>query len=553
MEFQPRAVAEIRWNIGDSESSRWVPGRVLVAPTSGACPSPLVGPGTSGTYCAPPYVTATLTYDSVTSTYTFITHPYEAYKFDSSGNFLSDTTSDGATLSESYGSPSPGTGLCPSSATSCDTVTAASGRQLILGLSTAGRIITVTDPRGNTWTYSYTNGDLTSVTDPMDRVTSYSYDTTNSTSDLRHDLLTVTAPNGQSGGPDAGANLQNTYNSSGQVTGQTDPGGWTTSIDYSGMDLSDGDGSTLVTDPDGYQTSFTYVTGVLESKSVGPYDPVQSVTVFDPSTTTLLDTSVIDPEGGTTSYTYDTDGNVLTTTMPDGSTATDSYDALDEVVCSTTAMASYPCSSLSPPSAVTPGTSISPPSSAPPPFTTYTQFDNEGHELWQTTGIYGPGDTVSFSSRTTYNLYDGTSVSLGGATDSCSSTSPFESLPCATIDANGNVTQLSYDSVGDAISTAIPDGNGSELATTTDSYDANGNETSATSPQGNLSGAERGQLHHDDDLRCRQRAHDCDSGRWHWCNGNAHGDGDVLRLQWQRHCHYRCLRRSLQLVESLGL
>ena len=56
----------------------------FVPPISGSCPSPYVGPGTSGTYCALPDVTATLTYNSGSSTYTFITHPYIAYTFNSS-------------------------------------------------------------------------------------------------------------------------------------------------------------------------------------------------------------------------------------------------------------------------------------------------------------------------------------------------------------------------------------------------------------------------------------------------------------------------------------
>ena len=36
----------------------------FIPPVSGACPAPYVGPGTAGTYCAPPYVTATLSYNA---------------------------------------------------------------------------------------------------------------------------------------------------------------------------------------------------------------------------------------------------------------------------------------------------------------------------------------------------------------------------------------------------------------------------------------------------------------------------------------------------------
>ena len=62
-------------------------------------------------------------------------------------------------------------------------------------------------------------------------VTSFTYSSA-------HLLLTVTNPNGQAGGPDAGDKLTNTYNSSGQVTQQVDPAGRTTTFAYTGNNLS---------------------------------------------------------------------------------------------------------------------------------------------------------------------------------------------------------------------------------------------------------------------------------------------------------------------------
>ena len=47
----------------------------FIPPVSGACPSPYIGPGTTGTIRAAPYVTATLSYNSGTSTYTLTDHP----------------------------------------------------------------------------------------------------------------------------------------------------------------------------------------------------------------------------------------------------------------------------------------------------------------------------------------------------------------------------------------------------------------------------------------------------------------------------------------------
>jgi hypothetical protein len=77
-------------------------------PVSGACVSPYVGSGASGTYCALPDVTAALTYNSATSTYTFTTHPYQAYTYNSSGQLTRLAGPGGATVTLTYRSPAPG-------------------------------------------------------------------------------------------------------------------------------------------------------------------------------------------------------------------------------------------------------------------------------------------------------------------------------------------------------------------------------------------------------------------------------------------------------------
>jgi hypothetical protein len=200
------------------------------APVSGACVSPYVGSGASGTYCALPHVTASLTYNSGSSTYSFVTHPYRSYTFDSAGNLTGESTAGGASVSVAHNTPSPGSGSCPSGATSCTTVTGASGRALVIASNSAGEVTSVTDPLGRTTTYTYCSppsgtcsaGDLISVTrNPLGRKTSFTYDQANGNPALVHDLLTVTRPNGQPGAPDAGAKLVNSYDSAGRVRSQT--------------------------------------------------------------------------------------------------------------------------------------------------------------------------------------------------------------------------------------------------------------------------------------------------------------------------------------------
>ena len=467
-------------------------------PVSSACVAPFVGSGASGTYCALMDVTASLTYNSGSSTYTFITHPYKSYTFNSSGQLTGESAPGGATLSVSYNTPSPGSGACPSGANSCNTVTAASGRALVIAENSSGEITSVIDPLSRTTTYAYCSppsgtcsaGDLISVTDPLSQVTSYTYDEGNANTALVHDLLTVTRPNGQSGGPDAGDKLINTYNSAGQISSQTDPNGNDTTFNYANINTATGNGYSVVTDPDGNQTQYVYAGGILTSKVAGFQTATPSTWTYQVDPRTLVDDAVVDPNGNTTSYTYDADGNVTSTTNPLGNTTTHSYNSFDESTCATAPLAAAGCSTLSPPAAITGGGTVSPPSSAPPKYASYSLYDTAGNPVWTTTGDYAPGGSTASQSRTSYRLYSGESVTISSTNDSCSASPPSTSLPCVTIDPNAVVTQLGYSSPGDLTSSSTPDGNsGGEVAKTTFGYDGDGELTGVVAPDGNLSGA----------------------------------------------------------------
>jgi RHS repeat-associated protein len=143
---------------------------------------------------------------------------------------------------------------------------------------------------------------------------------------------------------------------------------------------------------------------------------------------------------------------------------------------------------------VAPGGTITPPSSAPPEGVTYTLYDTNGNKLYSTTGVYEPGGSSAAYSQTTYQLFKNNSVTINSDNITCAdNTPPSPSLPCATVNADGVVTQLAYDPEGDLVSSATPDGNsGGELATTTYVYDADGEQTSSTAPDGNLTGANAG-------------------------------------------------------------
>lgn len=414
-----------------------------------------------GGFVVPPWADSTLSQSG--STYTFVRQGTGTYTFDSSGQLtsLSDPNGDTTTLAYTSGKLS--------------TLTDPSGRTLTFAYGTNGLVSSVTDPMSRATTYGYDSyGNLTSVTDPLSRTTSYTYDT-------NHLLLTDTDPRG--------GVLTNTYDSSGRVLTQTDPMGRETTFAYTGDNFSDTGGTTTVTDPDSNVETEDYTDGEMTSKTVGSSTWTYT---YDPNT--FGATTITDPNSHTTTNSYDTDGNLVSTTNADGNVRTYAYNTYNEQTCATAPEAASACSSLSPPAAITAGTAtITPPSSAPPAGVTYTEYDTNGNEIYQTTGDYAPGASSASQSRTTYDLYNGQSITLGSNDDSCSNTAPSGELPCATISADGVVTQLNYDSAGDLTSSSTPDGNSdSEVATTSHTYDDDGEQIGTVVPDGNLSGANAG-------------------------------------------------------------
>jgi RHS repeat-associated protein len=398
-------------------------------------------PNGSGGFNVPDWADSALTTSG--GSYTFVRQGTETYLFNSSGILTALTDANGYSTTLTYSSGK------------LTTVTDAAGQTLTLAYGSNGLVSSVTDPMSRATTYAYdSSGDLTSVTDPLSRVTSFTYNTTS------HLLLTMTFPNGQSGGPDAGDKVTNTYNSSDQVVTQTDQMGNETTYSYTGNNFSSTGGTTTITDPDGNVEVQDYTYGMLQSLTKGYGTGSAATWSYEYDPTTLGLTQTTDPNGNVTSSTYDSYGNVLTTTNGLGKTSSYSYNSFNEQTCATEPLAANPCSSLSPPTAITAGTaSVTPPSSAPPKYVTYREYDTNGNLIYTTTGDYAPGSGTASQSHTTYDLYNGESVTLNSVTESCTSTAPSTELPCATINADGVVTQLAYNSYGDLTSTSTPDQN----------------------------------------------------------------------------------------------
>ncbi len=487
---------------------------------TGTCASPYAP---AGDYCALPQDTgASLTYNAAASTWAYTSSPGFTQTYSWDGALISESDAAGDTLTISYLTPAPGTGNCPATAATCQTITAASGRSLVIGMNTAGLVSSVTDPMGRTWTYAYnTARQLTAATDPMGSTTTYTYGSgATGNPQLASDLLTITSPDAQPGGPDAGDDTTVTYDSAGQVTTQTDPMmGYQTSYSYCPdaadgkcLNTSTGTGLVTVTNPDNNTTVYDYQQGALAAYSTwtggtalvseDDYFPdTTAATSLNPSGGTLLDTATYDGDQNQSSYSYNTAGDPTqeTTPGPSGTAAiaTTAYTTtLDDASCGGTADESLTvtCAQDTGPAPVAPGQSITPPTTAPPIGLSYSLYDTDGNELYTTAGVYEPGATSAAYSQTTYQLFTGNSVTLPGTSSpvTCAATPPSPSLPCATINADGVTTQLAYDSGGDLVSSSTPDGNSGQLATTTYAYDSDGEQTSTMAPDGNLAGANSG-------------------------------------------------------------
>jgi RHS repeat-associated protein len=422
----------------------------------------------NGSFSAPSYVFAQLSQSLngdylLTDTRTRIT-----YTFSSTGQLLSEAPQNGEETTFTY-----------NSSNQLVKVTDPSGRSLVLSYNSSGEISSVTDPMGRATSYNYdTSGNLTSVTDPMGRVTSYTYNSS-------HLMTSMTDPNS--------GTLSNIYNSSGQVISQTDPIGLTTKFSYSGNPVGSSGSTTVITDPNGNVLTHHYAD--LELLSVTSGSGANAATwqyTYDPFSLGII--SSTDPNGNTTQNTYGSSGNLITTTNALGETTSYSYNSFNEVTCKALPEASSPCSGLVPPASIVAPSSgmsvtIAPPSSSPPPYVTYNEYDTSGNLIWTTTASYNPGSSTPTSQSTSYNLYNGESVTLNGITDSCDTKAPSSSLPCATIDSNGVVKQLSYDKYGDLIKSSTPNTGNNPSSITTSSYDEDGELISTVSPDGNVSGA----------------------------------------------------------------
>jgi RHS repeat-associated protein len=421
-------------------------------------------PNGSGGFTPPPYVLATLVQNS-DGTYTFTRDRGEtSYGFSAAGELTSEKDLNGYATTLAY-----------NGAGQLTTVTDPAGRTLAFTYS-GTHVATVTDPLGRVYTYSYdASGDLVQTTDPLGRSWTFTYD-------ADHQLLTMTDP--------GGGTTSNTYNTSGQVTAQSDPDGGTTTWSYSGDADSLAGGSTTMTDPDGNETVYQFSELEMVSETLGAGTAAAATTSYSYDPATLGIISETNPDGDTTTNTYDANGNLLTSTDPLGNTTTYTYNSLNEVTSKEDPLGdttSYGYDSdgnllsVTDPDGYT--TSYAYGDTAyPGDITSVT--DPDGHVTAYT--YDGDGDVATSSVSPSATVTDTTAYAYDADGERYCSVTPVEvaagvTCPAVGSAAKAGTTTTAYDADGEVTSVTDPDGN-----VTTDTYNANGEVATTTDAGGHV-------------------------------------------------------------------
>jgi YD repeat-containing protein len=288
--------------------------------------------------------------------------------------------------------------------------------------NSAGQMLTSTDGRNNTTTYTYASGNLASETDPLGNKTTYGYDA------LGRMTSRVTARGKVQGADPNQYKITYTHDTADRVLTETDPLGNVTTYNY---------------DADGNRTS---VTDARSKTTTHAYDPLNRLT------------SETAPDGGVTSYTYDAVGNKLSDTNPRNKTTTYTYDIANRLTSETTPLGnkttySYDANSNRIKTVAPRGNVLG---ANPDDYDTLYTYDAAGRLLTETDPL---GHT------TTYD-YDAVSNQT------------------SVTDANNHVTTYTYDTDNQKTSTTLPLGRQWTYAYDPDGHpttvvDANGNATPA--------------------------------------------------------------------------
>jgi RHS repeat-associated protein len=336
------------------------------------------------------------------------------------------------------------------------------GRVLDLTYDAFDRITSMTDPIGRVVEYTYNSqGTLASVIDAAGGVTTYTYDANNR-------VASITDPRGIT-------YLQNTYDANGKVIRQADANNAATTFSYtllnphlatSGNINTSPVVMTVVTDPLGNQTTYHFnPQGFL----IDTTDALGERTIYtrDPQTNLLL--GVTDSLNRTSVFTYDSAGNMTSSTLlagtPNASTMSFTYNPIFNNIASITNPLSQ-TTSLSYDAAGNITSLVDPLN-----HQTSFSYDNSG-ELLSTSDALGNTVQLAYSNG-----------SLASSTDPSGNTTTRISDPAGrlvtSISPSGQKSIYSYDALNQITQVTDSMGNTTILA-----YDPNGNLLNVTDPLG---------------------------------------------------------------------
>ncbi len=373
-------------------------------------------------------------------------------------------------------------------------ITHSSGKSVSFARDGHGRITHITDPNGNQINYSYNvNGDLASVTNQVGEVTQHRYNRS-------HGLTEYIDPRGVTP-------ARNIYDAEGRLIAIEDADGGRIELTHDVASRQEvvrdrlGNMTVVGYDDNGYVTTKTDALGNItlftrdeRGNELSKTDALGNTftKTFDINDNPLTETDAL---GHTVTHSYNTSNQLLSTTDKNGNVTSSTYDANGNLTQIADALGNTFDNTLDGSGNITVITDES------GQTTTFT-YDSTGNKTSETDAL---GNTVTFQydangnqvsdSRTrtvsgssvvvtTQKAYDAANRVIAEVDgEGYSSGTEYNALGkiSAEIDRNGNRIEYDYDSRGNLIRTRFPDG--TEITIT---YDAEGNKLSETDQAGNI-------------------------------------------------------------------